>query len=255
MSQAYNPENYWDKVACNISTRTELRIIAGDNEPYYQYKRKKFLELFDTLNFNQKSVLEFGSGPGGNLAHLLSKGCKSITGVDISSQMIALSKQILDKNNTQLIKIENSNLPFKNDSFDIVFTSTVLQHNTHEDELKKIVHEICRVSRNEVFLFERIENKIKGHESNLGRPIKYYANLMGENNFKLKHTQALKIKASYYVCGFIRKVFNSKSRKEGEHLSKLSIFLEKMVLPLTIIIDKIIPNKRDVTLLRFEKEN
>ncbi len=254
MSQSYHPETYWDQVALNISTRNDLKLIAGDDEPYYRYKRKKFLELFDTLNFSQKSVLEFGSGPGGNLAHLQLKSCKSITGVDISGEMIALSKKILVDKNIETIKIDSGKLPFTDDKFDIVFTSTVLQHNTNEEELRQIINEICRVSRKEVFLFERIERIIKGHVSNLGRPVEFYAQLMNENGFKLIQTQSLKIQASYYTCGLIRKIFNQSSRKEGERLSKPSIILQKMVLPFTIILDKIIPSKRDVTLLRFKIE-
>jgi SAM-dependent methyltransferase len=255
MSQTYHPETYWDQVAQNISARNDMKLIAGDDEPYYRYKRKKFLELFDTLNFSQKTVLEFGSGPGGNLAHLRSKSCKSITGVDISGEMITLSKIILADKNIETIKIDSGKLPFADDKFDIVFTSTVLQHNTNEEELQQIVEEICRVSSEEIFLFERIEKIIKGHESNLGRPIKFYSQLMHKNGFKLIQIQSLKIQASYYICGFIRKAFNSSARKEGERLSKSSIILQKMVLPLTTILDKIIPSKRDVTLLRFEKEN
>ncbi len=255
MNQSYHPETYWDQVAQNISSRSDLKLIAGDDEPYYRYKRKKFLALLDTLNFSQKTVLEFGSGPGGNLEHLYSKGCNSITGVDISGEMILLSRKILAGKNIETIKIDSFKLPFTDGKFDIVFTSTVLQHNTDETELQKMVDEICRVSNKEVYLFERIENRIKGHESNLGRPIKFYAQLMRKNGFKLIRIQSLNIQASYYACGFIRKVFNSSSRKEGEQLSKLSIFLEKIVLPFTSILDKMIPSKRDVTLLRFQKEN
>lgn len=253
MSQTYHPEKYWDQVAKHISSRNDSKLIAGDDEPYYRYKRKKFLELLNSLDFANKKILEFGSGPGGNLAYLYALGCNDLTGVDISNQMIKLSGQLLKGKNIQLQKINNTKLPFDDGSFDLVFTSTVLQHNTNEQELKKIIVEICRVSKNEVYLFERIEKKIKGHESNLGRPVKFYAQLMRENDFELIQTQSLKIQASYYICGFIRKAFNSNSRKEGEHLSPISVFIEKIILPFTIILDKIIPSKRDVTLLSFKK--
>jgi predicted rRNA methylase YqxC with S4 and FtsJ domains len=91
----YEPETYWDKVAENIHSRDDIKIIAGDDEPYYRYKRKQFLKLFDKINFENKKVLEVGSGPGGNLECLTRKGCKEIIGVDVSSRMIELSKRIL----------------------------------------------------------------------------------------------------------------------------------------------------------------
>lgn len=255
MNQPYNPETYWDKVAGNVALRNDLKIIAGDDEPYYRYKRKCFLELLNTIDFSQKDILEIGSGPGGNLRYLQSKGCKSITGVDISNKMVELSKKLLEGSGIQIIKTNGKNLPFINKSFDITFTATVLQHNPDENQLKEIIQEICRVSRNEVYLFERIENKIKGNVSNLGRPVKYYTQLFSTNGFRLMQTKSLQIQASYYACGLIRKVFNFKKREEGEPLSKISIFLERIVLPLTEFLDKSIPSKRDLTLLKFEKLN
>ena len=255
MTQSYNPEIYWDKVAKKIALRNDFKIIAGDDEPYYRYKRKRFLELLDTIDFSHKKVLEIGSGPGGNLNHLNSKGCKSITGVDISNQMVELSKQLLQGLEINIIKTNGRDLPFENNSFDLVFTSTVLQHNTDENRLFSIIREICRVSKNEVYLFERIESKLKGHESNLGRPINYYAELFRINGFKFTQSKSLKIQASFYVCGLIRKAFDFKSRAEGEPLSRISIFFEKIVLPISSFLDKFIPSKRDLTLLKFEKES
>lgn len=253
MNKPYNPENYWDKVAEQISSRNDLKIIAGDDEHYYRYKRERFLELFETLDFKNKSVLEIGSGPGGNLNVVYSKGAKSVTGADISYQMVELAKSNIAGKKIQVIKINGEELPFPDESFDIVFTSTVLQHNTDEQVLKKLVKEICRVSSNEIYLFERTEKTIKGHDSNLGRPVEYYEDLLKSHGFNLKNIQYLPIQASYFVCGVIRKVFNSKSRREGENLTKTSIILENVTLPITKALDKIIPSKRDVTFLRFQR--
>ena len=255
MNQPYNPETYWDKVAKKIAARNDLKLIAGDDEPFYRYKRKKFLELLNTVDFTNKKVLEIGSGPGGNLGYLQSKGCKSVTGVDISSEMVTLSNELLEGKNIKIIKTNGKNLLFDNNSFDLVFTATVLQHNTDENQLIEIIKEICRVSKTEVYLFERIENKIKGHDSNLGRPVKYYTQLFSTNGFRLMQTKSMQIQASYYACGLIRKVFNFKKRVEGEPLSKASIILEKLILPLTKFLDKLIPSNRDLTLLKFEKLN
>ena len=87
----YNTEAYWDKVAQEIGSREDLKIIAGDDEPYYRYKRKRFLKLFDTIDFKNKSVLEIGSGPGGNLHHLTQKNCKKISVDDIHNLIRGLS--------------------------------------------------------------------------------------------------------------------------------------------------------------------
>lgn len=253
MTKPYNPETYWDTVAENISSRQDLKIIAGDDEPYYRYKRRRFLELLHSIDFSGKTVLEVGSGPGGNLAIIYEKGCSKITGVDISQHMVTLSKQLLAGKNIEVFKTNGTDLPFADRSFDIVFTSTVLQHNTNEAVLHQLIKEICRVSKSEILLFERVESIIKGHESNLGRPIEYYEKILHTNNYKLTAKNSLPIQASYFVCGPIRKVFNRRDRKEGEPLTQLSVVLEKLVLPVTSIVDKIVPSNRDVMLLKFKR--
>jgi SAM-dependent methyltransferase len=253
MTRPYHPEKYWDEVAEQISSRKDLKIIAGDDEPYYRYKRSRFLKLFNGLDFTGKSVLEIGSGPGGNLEVVYSKGAKSVTGSDISSQMVALAKRNLTGKNIDIVKINGRDLPFASNAFDIVFTSTVLQHNPDEQTLKRLIAEICRVSAREIYLFERTERKVTGHESNVGRPISYYEGMLKPYGFVLASKQFLPIQASFFVCGVIRKLLNSKSRREGEQLTKASILLEKIALPVTKLLDELIPSRRDVTFLRFIK--
>jgi SAM-dependent methyltransferase len=253
INKTYDTEDYWDKVAQEINARQGIKAIAGDDEPYYRYKRKLFLKLFDTIDFSKKSVLEVGSGPGANLDYLSIKGCKELTGVDISIEMIELSKKLLQKTGIQVIKINGGKIPFGTDHFDIVFTSTVLQHNTDEIKLKELIMDICRVSKSDVIIFERIEKKIKGHESNLGRPVEYYESLFKENNFTLTNTSFIKIQASYFVCGVIRKLFNRRKRKEGEPISGISRTLQTITLPFSKILDKITPSNRDLGMLYFKK--
>lgn len=249
----YNTEAYWDQVAKEIAGREDLKIIAGDDEPYYRYKRKRFLDLFDTIDFKNKSVLEIGSGPGGNLDHLTHKGCSKIAGADISPEMVRLAQKLL-QGKAEITKIDGVHLPFENNSFQIVFTSTVLQHNTDDEKLRALIKEIARVSASEIIIFERIEKTIRGHETNLGRPVSYYQSLFGDEGFDLVQTKFLPLQASYYTCGVIRKVFNSPGRKEGEPISKVSYWLEKITLPITRVLDHIIPSGRDVGMLRFVRK-
>jgi len=247
----YKPEPYWSDVAKRISEREKKNIIAGDDEPFYRYKRKKFLNLLDTLDFSDKVVLEVGSGPGGNLGYIKNKNlAKEIVGADISNDMIALATK-----NTGL-KIHKTNgevLPFPDNHFDIVFTATVLQHNTDHDTLKKLIAEIARVSKDKVVFFERVEKDLKGDELNQGRPISFYEGLMNKGNFNLHKTKSINILISYYVCGFARKVFSSKTRKEGEPLSKLSLLIQSLTLPITSKLDYLFNVNKDLVKMEFKK--
>lgn len=249
----YHPEPYWSEVANRIKARKGGNIIAGDDEPFYRYKRKKFLLMLTSVSFKSKSVLEIGCGPGGNLQEIWKKSPSRLTGVDISADMIELSKNKLPQE-IELIKIDGTSLPFKDKEFDNVFTATVLQHNTNEEMLKKIMSELCRVADDKVFLFERIEKKIKGDELCYGRPVSYYEQICNLNGFELVNTKFINIRVSYFISGIIRKVFSCKTKKEGEPLSKIAILLQNITLPFTIQLDKIFKSKKDVAKLEFKRK-
>lgn len=249
----YHPEPYWSDVAKRIDTRKGQNLIAGDDEPYYRYKRKQFLNLLLEVDFSNQSVLEIGSGPGGNLKAISeSQSVPGLRAVDISSDMIALAKKTVPGIDIQ--KIDGTQLPFETDSINIIFTATVLQHNTNHEMLEKLVKDICRVAEDKIYFFERIESKILGDDLCYGRPVSYYQNLCEQEGFELRSTKFINIRVSYYVCGAIRKFFNKSTRKEGEPLTALSIFLQKVTLPFTKVLDKIFLSKKDVARLEFVRK-
>jgi SAM-dependent methyltransferase len=250
----YHPEPYWSEVAKRIKARKGKNVIAGDDEPYYRYKRERFLSLLNEVDFTGKTILEIGSGPGGNLKALLSHSPKSLTGVDISPDMVELAKSNLPPE-VNIIKVNGTTLPFEDRAFDIVFTATVLQHNTDETMLTQLMAELCRVAGEKVFLFERIEDEITGDELCYGRPVSFYASICRQHGFDLASTKWINIRTSYYVSGAIRKALNPKTRVEGEPLNSLSVGLQRLTLPLTRQLDKLFTSRKDVARLEFRRIN
>ncbi|MFN0213292.1 MAG: methyltransferase domain-containing protein [Saprospiraceae bacterium] len=249
----YHPEEYWSEVGKRIEERKGKNVVAGDDEPYYRYKREEFLKLLKEVDFKDKSVLEIGNGPGGNLVEIYKLNPSRLVGVDISEKMVKLAKEKVSKE-VEVIKIDGKSLPFKDKEFDIVFTATVLQHNTDEDMLKKLVKELSRVSKSRVILFERVETEIEGDELCQGRPVEYYETLLKESGFKLESTKYINIRVSYYVSGIIRKGLNRRDRKEGERLNFVSEVLQTITLPITRILDKVIKSNKDICRIEFVRE-
>lgn len=249
----YHPEPYWNLVAKQIAQRVQGNLIAGDDEPYYEYKRNKFLSFFQKIDFTDKVVLEAGSGPGGNLLEVYKAAPKELHGVDISDDMVSISKNIVKDTNIIITKTDGAHIPYADKYFDLSFTSTVLQHNTDEQMLFQLVGEICRVTKTDIFIFERIENQVKGNELCLGRPIAYYKEIFSKNGFALNRVSFLNIQASYLVSGAIRKLFNPASRKEGEPATKFSKFLQRLTLPVTSRIDPVLKMNRDLAMLHFTR--
>ncbi|PPK87883.1 methyltransferase family protein [Neolewinella xylanilytica] len=251
--EPYHPEPYWSTVAQRIGSRSGKNVIAGDDEPYYRYKRERFLEMLSTVDFNGKSVLEIGHGPGGNLKFIHDNFTpSSLAGVDISADMVRLAKSILPAS-VELTKINGTKLPFADRSVDIVFTATVLQHNTDEKMLIPLIKEISRISKSSVFIFERIDDPIAGDELCLGRPVSYYEAFFNDGGFQLVDVEYINIHASYLMAGAIRKGLNRKTREEGEPLNGFSLELQEILLPLSKKIDKILTKPRDLAKLAFRR--
>lgn len=248
----YHPEKYWSEVANLIRGREESNVIAGDDEPYYRYKRNEFLRILKEVDFSDKTVLEVGCGPGGNLIEIKKLNPSQLQGADISNEMVMLAQKNVP-NDVNIVKTNGTALPFEDRTFDIVITATVLQHNTDEEMLKQLIKELCRVSKNQVIIFERIESSIKGDDLCLGRPIEYYSELFKASGFHLRSSKFLNIRVSYFVSGFIRKVFNRRDRKEGEPLNLFSVNLQKFSLLFTRPLDKVFKSKKDVAKLVFER--
>ncbi len=251
MSKSYHPETYWSEVASRIKSRTGKNVIAGDDEPYYRYKREKFLNMLSTVNFNNKSILEVGCGPGGNLNFIYQFAPKRLVGVDISNEMVELAKSNVLTKEIEIYKIDGISLPFAASIFDVVITATVLQHNTNDVMMRKILAEIGRVSKKQILLFEKTDKTIRGDELCLARPVSYYQDILNEFGYQLVKVEYINIYASYLMSGIIRKLLNPKSRKEGESLNKISVILQKLLLPITKLLDYFFKVKKDVAKMEF----
>ncbi len=253
MAATYHPEPYWSDVAKRIGTRADGNVIAGDDEPYYRYKRERFLEMLRTLDVEGKSVLELGPGPGGNLRELWAKKPARLVGADISADMVALAR----KNNApevELVKIDGTTLPFADQEFDVVFTATVLQHNTDDAMMRSILREVCRVSKRKVVLFERVDDCITGDDLCMARPIAYYAERCADNGFVLHQNEFINIRVSYYLAGIVRKGLNPASRQEGEPLNPLSLWIQQAAMPFTKRLDKVFTSAKDLAKLEFVRK-
>lgn len=253
----YKPAEYWSEVGERVDSREDSNIIAGDDEPFYYYKREEFLKLLDEVDLGGKSVLEVGPGPGGNLKFLRTKHSKKpnkVTGADISTKMVSLATRN-NENQVEIVHFNGVNLPFNDNTFDTIFTATVLQHNTDEKMFTSIVSDICRVASKEVYLFERIEKTPKGDELNQGRTVQQYTDLFAKGGFTLASKKFINIQISYLVCGAIRILLNPKTREEGQPLTKFSLFLQNITLPITKVLDKIFTADRDLCRLHFVKKS
>ena len=103
--------------------------------------RRMELDRVKTLFKPKMRVLEIGGGNGFQ-AHLISSwGCE-VTSIDVSE------RPIWPVNYFKVQDYDGVNLPFPEDSFDLVFSSNVLEHVPVKN-LPLLLQESCRVMRNQ----------------------------------------------------------------------------------------------------------
>jgi len=116
----------------------KLQERFGDYKTYEETgggrgeNKKSIIRILKKLSSNfeiKPSVLEIGSGPG-HFLWVMKDVSKSITGVDISPQMVKISKEFFDSQNVPVdLKVGSCwKIPVENNSYDLVYQVDVCMH-------------------------------------------------------------------------------------------------------------------------------
>jgi len=103
-------------------------------------------QVYDKLKLGPDDrVLEVGCG-GGAFLYLAREFCHSITGIDYSDSLIALARRAMP--NGHFFQAEAANLPFDDNTFDLVLSHSVFQYFPSEDYARRSLAEMQRVLDN-----------------------------------------------------------------------------------------------------------
>ena len=127
-------QQYWEK--------TKYRSPEHAVTKAYVLGKIEFIQRYVCLK--EKSILDIGCG-NGVFSYHLSDISLNVIGLDLSSYMISINPC---KN---LIRGMGDILPFKDETFDVVFEANLLHH---VDNPEQIVREMMRVSKEHVILIE-----------------------------------------------------------------------------------------------------
>lgn len=92
---------------------------------------KDFFDAVSRVGIKDKSLLDFGCGDGRFAITFAKEGVRKVTGIDASDEMIGLAKKRLEsdhRDNVEFLVADGANLPFENNSFDVVFSNFVIVH-------------------------------------------------------------------------------------------------------------------------------
>lgn len=145
-------KEYTDRNSFSISKLDDLY-----KKKYGITRTKLNTDFIGKLSKNIK-ILEVGSNVGNQLLVLQKMGFKNLFGLEPMEYAVALSKK--RSIGINIIRGSAFDIPFRDDYFDLVFTSGVLIHISPKD-VKKALQEIYRCSRKYIWGFEYYSKKYK----------------------------------------------------------------------------------------------
>jgi SAM-dependent methyltransferase len=241
--------SHWSTIANRMRERRSGGRIAGHDTPYYRYKSDQFQSrLLSQVPVVGKSVLDVGCGAGGPLSAMAQRRPRRLVGCDLTPEMVELARENVPS--AEIVQIDGGSLPFGDGEFDLLTTVTVLQHNP-DDLCARLLAEICRVSNDQVFLFEDTrqgddyESESQRQHENLWHRLPFwYANLCSKHGFDLTDTQYLRTKVSLRVSLTL------------SSLSRIHMPIERGTLPFTRLLDRWITDRdRELTMMRFVRRS
>ena len=255
---SYQVESYWSGVADEIRKRRSGRHVAGDDDPYFRYKRGKFLRRFlSSLAVEGRTVLELGCGPGGNLREIADRRPAALIGLDISASMLALAAETLAGAliPVELKKTDGRRLPLSDRTVDLAFTVTVLQHNVDPAMLSQLVGELCRITSGEVVSIEdtgAAEALAEG-DTFIARPVDAYRVEFARHGFRLTSAAYLNLRFSRGVHQLLRRRLVPVHHREGQPLGMMHRMLLTGALAVTRRLDDARDDSQDLTMMVFAR--
>ena len=130
---------YWDRHIHDLEITQHpvgSRGFFDDLDRYHFEKLHHLLRLVDFDGYRGRTVLDVGCGAGVDLARF-ARGGASVTGVDLAPSAIALARANFEQQglNGRFEVADGEQLPFADDSFNLVYAHGVVQYSAHPERL------------------------------------------------------------------------------------------------------------------------
>ena len=142
----------------------KLKQQAEDSKEY----RHKLYEKVDLKN--KKNILDIGCGPGEITLDIANLTNGQVTGIDIDPEKLEKAKIFLaDVPNVKLLKADAQELPFEDETFDLVIFTITL---TYIKNKQKAINEMVRVTKPGGIVFATLEPDYAGEINYPESPVK-----------------------------------------------------------------------------------
>ncbi len=142
-------KNYWNQASCGTEFINKKKFSFEYFEAIEEFRYRIEPEIFAFAQFTRfhgKKMLEVGVGAGSDFLQWVRAGTQA-HGIDLTTEAIENVKQRLAVYNLQAIELQVAdaeNLPYPNNSFDLVYSWGVIHHSP---DTPKCLAEIIRVTK------------------------------------------------------------------------------------------------------------
>jgi ubiquinone/menaquinone biosynthesis C-methylase UbiE len=141
-------EYFWNDHLCGSQFVLKEKFTPEFFNDYraYRYKVEHHLpKIINSIDSSNKDVLEIGLGVGAD-GTVWAKKSKSYTGIDLTEEAMYSTTKHLELLGLKgrVFKGNAEDMPFNNESFDLVYSQGVLHHTTSIENTFKEIHRILR---------------------------------------------------------------------------------------------------------------
>lgn len=244
-------QDFWDKRIKKFGYFGVLWEKQPSWSAYVDKLQTHYLKRWlDKVN-SQDKVLDVGCGTG-RFSFRLAKKAKEVFGVDTSKEGILFcQEEAKGKNvsNTKFLIAKASNLPFKDEYFDKIFSITCLQHITLKKEFENSLKELLRILKKngKIVLIECTSDKRKDEYVN-SFPLKFWIETFEKYGGKLEFCSGVDINLlRKFGFSFLA---HFRDQKTNDFLTRIFTFF---LFPLEYTLPKITRNFSWYSLLIIKK--
>lgn len=136
-------------------------IVWTEYIPEYEESERHWRLFYSGEEVKEKEILDAGCGTGIFSIIFASNGAAKVVGIDISPGSLGTARSLKDKFNLENVEFRKEDmldLPFEDESFDIVWAWGTVHHTTHP---LRAISELIRVLRPDGSLFLAIYKKTR----------------------------------------------------------------------------------------------
>ena len=155
MSDNTQVRDYWNRHIHDLEITTHPVGSPGffaDLDQYHFEKLHHLPRLVDFDGYRGQRVLDVGCGAGTDLVRF-ARGGAIVTGVDVAASAIALARENVRQQGLEadLREADGEDLPFADESFDLVYAHGVVQYTTNDRALVAECRRVLKTGGTAVF--------------------------------------------------------------------------------------------------------